>query len=1828
MQQQLSVDVPGTGSAASKKKFGTFLGVYTPSVLTILGVIMYQRFGWVVGHAGLGQALLIVLLAHVISVTTGLSVASIATNHTVKTGGNYYIISRSLGLSIGGAIGVALYLALTLGVSLYLIGFSEALLAATAPWSPTGDPRNDIRLVGSVACVAIALLTLYSTDFALKSQLFVLGAIALSLVSIFAGSNLDIGTETKVGMAPPPNGLGFETVFAVFFPAVTGFTAGVGMSGDLKDPKRAIPIGTMAAIVTGMVIYLVLPPFLARVASVEQLQTNNNILLKIAWIPELVTLGVFSATLSSALGSILGAPRTLQALAFDGIVPRFLGRGRDEPRLALLVTLLIAEAGILVGQLELVGAVISMFFLTSYGFLCLACGLERWASPDFRPQFRVPIWVSLLGAVAAFMVMAQIDALAMLGAISMMAVLYFFLKRRQLVLASGDTWGGVWSAVVRIGLMRLRASASRTHTRNWRPNMVVMSRTQYRAATIQFARGLVGDRGILTHFDLIAGSPMRSTVDEALEREYPGMFARKQGVENVYDTIPNVAANFGLAGMETNTILIGWPRRPEANTRYGQMIGRLVELDLSVLMLRYDHDRGFGKRQQIDVWWDGVAPTGQLLLTLAYLLKSAPAWKNARVRVLVTGRPMTDPAAAQKRLERIINQARVQAEAVVLAPLAGDLGDRIRQESAHADLVMIHALPSDEAGQFVAANQPLLKGLGTALLVRPAPGFDNPYTVFPPGEASSDSVELSARTVTLNAPVAPALEPAIERLEQRVRDVLERFISNVNQPSVEEERAFLTSAVREVEDLRQVERRLGRRGGRLDTARGLVEWARNRYASAILARNQAFMSTAPRTREEVPELQWTRRLREGIDRLQRDLETAAREVPVTVAVPTAEADWAMAPEDDWGMRLRKKRVRIAMRWFKRPPPDRKVPTRRVALRHLGPSLWQDVASTLEQEGVRRLDAIDRIRRLSSDVDRCFGNLSTELERFNDTGALSEFRESVAREIAGLSDVAAGVYQRFEQNDAQSKVQLQNLVADAAHAMADDLARRDIERVSRRWSGALAESAVRRAQFAFAAIAPRWTEQISAMANALDLDLRVSSLAVATRRGLYQLDARVRREVEQGPLTALSTAVRVMRRVADAESLDDEVTPGASANGEATPAATSADGGSTGHRTATGPVSAAPGSGAVPAADGSGSSPPSGREAKASGAKSSDLPKTGDVADPTALAVRRDYLAAADELRATWEAPYRPVSQQLLEQLVGALGRAAEGLPRTVTTVSEAAMAAALDGQPSGAQASYPARRLVQTFLDQRVVQPTRALVTDLPPLVESAQEVLFDAVRLVAFELEQASGDRETEIGFEDEPADVNALSQVIEPRILRLEAAAEELRSYLDRLRTTLRDDLVPAVSGARAAAVGSPGRSDPTARAASGPGLGWRVRAVVRATEDRVGAAVRRLIQEPGRVSRGAFVPPTGDLVDDIAALRASLLPNGARQVELPLLYRRIFGRSALEKSDLLRGRSREAARLERAVERWNAGTGGPLAIIGEPRSGRTSLASFVSRELMQGRTIVRVVPPVGGGDDVESVNAAVVAAVGGREGQGAEGALRSMPPGAVVLVDEIGRWMSRAPGGLDGLRLWQRLWRRLGERHLFVVVATPYTWRYASHLLTIEQGFLGIAECGPIRLDALKELLMLRQRTADFELAFERIGWGPLRWPDSINERRQLSRLHERSRGNVGDALDLWRRSVVGATERRITLHIAPAPDASVLSRLPLRWTAALTAIAFHRAVSPARLANVLRVGREEALALVSELERAQLIASERSGAWGLDPVMQPKLLRMLYARGGLG
>ncbi len=296
------------------KKFGTFGGVFTPSLLTILGVIMYMRLGTVVGNSsGIFMLISIILFAHVISITTGFSVSSISTDKKIKAGGIYYILTRSLGFPIGGAIGLTLYFATALSISLYLIGFAESMLPVIqGVFGIESISINHLRIGGTLALILVLFIAYKSTSFALKIQYVILALIGLSLLSIFTGSSE--GLEKGVDEISNP---GFAVLFGIFFPAVTGFTAGVAMSGDLKKPSRSIPWGTMLAIFVGLVVYISLAIFIDASIDKEILMTNNNALIQFGSITILVIAGVWGATLSSALGGILGGPRILQAMSLD-----------------------------------------------------------------------------------------------------------------------------------------------------------------------------------------------------------------------------------------------------------------------------------------------------------------------------------------------------------------------------------------------------------------------------------------------------------------------------------------------------------------------------------------------------------------------------------------------------------------------------------------------------------------------------------------------------------------------------------------------------------------------------------------------------------------------------------------------------------------------------------------------------------------------------------------------------------------------------------------------------------------------------------------------------------------------------------------------------------------------------------------------------------------------------------------------------------------------------------------------------------------------------------------------------------------------------------------------------------------------------------------------------------------------------------------------------------------------------------------------------------------------------------------------------------------------
>ncbi len=678
---------------AKAKKFGTFSGVFTPSILTILGVIMYLRFPAIIGQSGLINTIGIIVIAHIISFTTGLSVASLSTDKPVQNGGTYFMISRSLGLPIGGTLGLALFVGLSFSVSLYLIGFAESFLQY---WNLENNIQT-IRITGSLVLLAVTTITFISTSLAIKSQYFIMAAIVLSLISIFFGFGHHDFVPSEINYAPLATAAPFMVLFGIFFPAVTGFEAGVSMSGDLKDPKKSLPYGAMLAVGVGFLVYIGLALFYALTVDANALANDPEILFKISLSPTLVIAGIWGATLSSALGSILGAPRILQAIAQDKIVSKFFAKGTgktNEPRNALLLSFVIAEAGILIGDLDVIARIVSMFFITTYAFLNMAAAIESWSSSDYRPAFKIPKFVSILGALSAFIVMILLDFVALAGAVIVLGLLYLYLRRKSLILESGDAWSSFWTNLAKKSLLNL--TLEKGNKRNWRPNVLLFNESdKTRPHLIEMGLSLTGQLGALTDYNLITSPKSESETNiisaPILQEKKQNYFTREFHSDSFANGIKTVSSVYGFSGFEPNTVLMAWSREVQNANFLADILNDLKSKNLNVVFLDYDKKNGFGKKQKIDIWWDGQGRFLSFALNILRFLSSDPSWRDVQVRILIINGQTAMHDSIIRNTKAIISDKRIKAEVTVVND---DFGSRTREEiinseSMGSDLLMI-----------------------------------------------------------------------------------------------------------------------------------------------------------------------------------------------------------------------------------------------------------------------------------------------------------------------------------------------------------------------------------------------------------------------------------------------------------------------------------------------------------------------------------------------------------------------------------------------------------------------------------------------------------------------------------------------------------------------------------------------------------------------------------------------------------------------------------------------------------------------------------------------------------------------------------------------------------------------------------------------------------------------------------------------------------------------------------------------------------------------------------------------------------------------------------
>jgi amino acid transporter len=658
----------------------------------------------VVGSGGLARALGILALATSISLLTSLSLAAIATNRKVRGGGDYYLISRSLGAAYGGALGLVLFVAQAVSVAFYCVGFGEALARAVPGVEET-------QAAAGAAALLLALAWL-GADLATRFQYAIMAVLGAGLVSFFVGAagEFEVARLRESWAAPdvaPP----FWALFAIFFPAVTGFTQGVSMSGDLKEPAKSLPRGTFLAVGLSTVVYVLAMLAFAGAAPRGALADDPAVMDRLAAVGPLVAAGVVAATISSALASFLGAPRILQALATDRIFDRlaFFAAGAGptrNPRRAVLLTGAIAFAVIAAGNLNAIARVVSMFFLISYGLLNYATYVEATAaSPSFRPRFRFfHRRVSLAGTFLCAGVMFAIDAFAAVAASAVLVAIHQFLTRTTVPMHWRDSRRAYRFRRVKDGLREIAGQPE--GPRDWQPHILAFTESaERRGRTLEFASRIAGGSGIVTAVQIIEGEgafesarARRAEAEEALRRELEegelDAFPLVVAAQDLRQAAATLVQSWGIGPIQANTVLLNWYEGFQDNSTaslwYSRLLSGTIALERNLVVLHSEQeawDRTVARPSEertIDVWWWDDA-SSRLALLLAYLMTRTETWDHATLRLLA---PATakDEDRVRKNVEHRLEEIRIDAALEVVVDAGADT---LVERSAESDLVIL-----------------------------------------------------------------------------------------------------------------------------------------------------------------------------------------------------------------------------------------------------------------------------------------------------------------------------------------------------------------------------------------------------------------------------------------------------------------------------------------------------------------------------------------------------------------------------------------------------------------------------------------------------------------------------------------------------------------------------------------------------------------------------------------------------------------------------------------------------------------------------------------------------------------------------------------------------------------------------------------------------------------------------------------------------------------------------------------------------------------------------------------------------------------------------------
>ncbi|XP_008490241.2 solute carrier family 12 member 1 isoform X2 [Calypte anna] len=651
-------------------KFGWVKGVLVRCMLNIWGVMLFIRLSWIIGQAGIGLGIIVIGLSVVVTTLTGISMSAICTNGVVRGGGAYYLISRSLGPEFGGSIGLIFAFANAVAVAMYVVGFAETVVELLKESDTLMvDESNDIRIIGTITVVCLLGISVAGMEWEAKAQVILLIVLLVAIANFFIGTVIPTNNEKKArgffnyqasifaeNFGPDfRSGEGFFSVFAIFFPAATGILAGANISGDLKDPQIAIPKGTMLAILITTVAYIgvaicaascvvrdatgnindtVVPGMscngsacslgydFSRCASQPcdyGLMNNFQVMSMVSGFGPLITAGIFSATLSSALASLVSAPKVFQALCKDNVYKglEFFAKGygkNNEPIRGYVLTFLIAMAFILIAELNTIAPIISNFFLASYALINFSCFHASYAkSPGWRPAFRYyNMWVSLFGALLCCGVMFVINWWAALITYAIELFLYIYVTYKK----PEVNWGSSTQALYYVNALdsALALTTVEDHVKNFRPQCIVLTGApMIRPALLDITHTFTKNNGLCICCEVYTG-PRKLCVKEMnsgmakkqawLTKNKRKAFYAAVAADSFRDGVKSLLQASGLGRMKPNTLVIGfkkdWRNAPATQVEnYVGIIHDAFDFELGMIIVRIS--QGFDISQVLQV---------------------------------------------------------------------------------------------------------------------------------------------------------------------------------------------------------------------------------------------------------------------------------------------------------------------------------------------------------------------------------------------------------------------------------------------------------------------------------------------------------------------------------------------------------------------------------------------------------------------------------------------------------------------------------------------------------------------------------------------------------------------------------------------------------------------------------------------------------------------------------------------------------------------------------------------------------------------------------------------------------------------------------------------------------------------------------------------------------------------------------------------------------------------------------------------------------------------------------------------------------------------------